>query len=88
MSRVPAVDEVLTRAQVEETAATIAAVQEPSGAIPWSPGEHTDVWNHLESAMALLVGDQRAAAERAFAWVRASQRGDGSWAMKIVAGVV
>ena len=50
--------QVLTRAQVEQTAASIVAVQEPSGAIPWTPGEHTDVWNHLEAAMALVVGDQ------------------------------
>ena len=77
-----------TRAQVEQTAASIAAEQEPSGAIPWSRGEHTDVWNHLESAMALMVGDQREAAERAFAWVRDTQRADGSWPMKIVAGEV
>ncbi|HEY0643563.1 MAG TPA: prenyltransferase [Nocardioides sp.] len=79
---------ILTRAQVEQTAATIAAEQEPSGAIPWSRGEHTDVWNHLESAMALMVGDQREAAQRAFAWVRDTQRADGSWPMKIVAGEV
>ena len=78
----------LTRAQVEQTAATIAAVQEPSGAIPWSRGEHTDVWNHLESAMALMVGGEREAAQRAFAWVRDTQRADGSWPMKIVAGEV
>ncbi|WP_439936187.1 prenyltransferase [Nocardia sp. N13] len=79
---------ILTRAQVEQTAATIAAVQEPSGAIPWSRGEHTDVWNHLEAAMALMVGGQREAAQRAFAWVRDTQRADGSWPMKIVAGEV
>ncbi|HEY0644206.1 MAG TPA: prenyltransferase, partial [Nocardioides sp.] len=79
---------ILTRAQVEQTAATIAAEQEPTGAIPWSRGEHTDVWNHLESAMALMVGDQREAAQRAFAWVRDTQRADGSWPMKIVAGEV
>ena len=84
----PAIGEILTRAQVEQTAASIVAVQEPSGAIPWSVGEHTDVWNHLESAMALMVGDQREAAERAFAWVRVTQRDDGSWPMKIVAGEI
>ena len=28
-------------------------MQEPSGAIPWAPGEHVDVWNHVEVAMAL-----------------------------------
>ncbi|GAB3023585.1 prenyltransferase [Nocardioides flavus (ex Wang et al. 2016)] len=80
--------EVLTRAQVEQTAATIEAMQEPSGAIPWTPGEHTDVWNHLEAAMALMVGGRREAAERAFAWVRETQRADGSWPMKTVAGEV
>lgn len=78
----------LTRAQVEQTAATIEAMQEPSGAIPWTPGEHTDVWNHLESAMALMVGGRRDAAERAFAWARERQRDDGSWPMKIVSGEV
>ncbi len=88
MSGVPSLDGILTRAQVEQTAATIEAVQEPSGAIPWSRGEHTDVWNHLESAMGLLVGGRREAAERAFAWVRGTQRADGSWPMKIVAGEV
>ncbi|WP_210502371.1 prenyltransferase/squalene oxidase repeat-containing protein [Nocardioides xinjiangensis] len=85
---VPPSGEVLNRAQVEQTAATIVAMQEPSGAVPWTPGQHTDVWNHLESAMALMVGDQREAAERAFAWARATQRSDGSWPMKIVAGHV
>jgi hypothetical protein len=80
--------EVLTRAQVEQTAATIAAMQEPSGAVPWTPGEHTDVWNHLESAMALMVGGQREAAHRAFHWARSTQRADGSWPMKVVDGEV
>jgi hypothetical protein len=78
----------LSRAQVEQTAATIVAMQEPSGAIPWTPGEHTDVWNHLESAMALTVAGEHDAAERAFAWARSTQRPDGSWPMKIVLGEV
>ena len=43
-------------------------MQEPDGAIPWTSGEHTDVWNHVEAAMALLVGGQVEAAERAYAW--------------------
>lgn len=80
--------DVLTTAQVEQTAATIVAMQESSGAIPWTPGEHTDVWNHLEAAMALMVGGRREAAERAFAWARETQRADGSWPMKIVVGEV
>jgi hypothetical protein len=82
------VDHVLTRAQVEQTAASIAAMQEPSGAVPWTTGEHTDVWNHVESAMALLVGGEVGASERAYEWVRTTQREDGSWPLKIVAGEV
>ena len=79
---------MLTTSQVEETAASIAAMQEPSGAIPWTTGQHTDVWNHVESAMALLVAGQVPASERAYEWVRATQRVDGSWPMKVVAGEV
>ena len=85
---VPAVDGILTAAQVAQTAAGIAAMQEPSGAIPWTPGEHTDVWNHVEGAMALLVGGEIEAAERAYRWCAEIQRPDGSFAMKIVNGVV
>ena len=83
-----AVDDVLTWAQVEETAASIAAMQEADGAIPWTVGEHTDVWNHVESAMALVVGGQVEAAERAYEWARSTQRSDGSWPMKIVGGLI
>jgi len=79
---------ILTRAEVEQTAASIVAMQESSGAIPWTIGEHTDVWNHVESAMALMVGGRRDAAEQAYEWVRTTQRHDGSWPLKIVAGEV
>jgi hypothetical protein len=79
---------VPTWAQVEESAAAIAAMQEPDGAIPWTVGEHTDVWNHVESAMALLAGGQVEAAERAYDWALSMQRADGSWPMKIVAGEI
>ena len=84
----PEVPGILTAAQVAETAASIAAMQEPSGAIPWTPGEHTDIWNHVEGAMALLVGGEVEAAERALAWVPTLQRHDGSWPLKIVEGRV
>lgn len=85
---VPHLDGVLSAAEVARTAETIAEMMEPSGAIPWSPGEHTDVWNHVEGAMALLVGGQVEAAERAYAWVPTVQRHDGSMPLKIVDGVV
>ncbi len=84
----PFVEGVLTAEQVAESAAAIAAMQEPCGAIPWTVGEHVDIWNHVESAMALLVGGEVDAAERAYAWVPTMQRADGSWPMKIVGGEV
>jgi hypothetical protein len=88
LARLPYVDGVLTATQVADTAASIARMQEPSGAIPWTVGEHVDIWNHVEAAMALLVGGQVEAAERAYEWVPTMQRADGSWPMKIVAGEV
>ena len=88
LARIPYVEGILAAEQVAETAASIAAMQEPSGAVPWTPGEHTDIWNHVEAAMALLVGGQVEASERAFAWVPTMQRADGSFPMKIVGGEV
>ena len=79
---------MLTRGEVAATAASIVAMQEPSGAIPWTVGQHTDVWNHVESAMALVVAGRVREAERAYRWAVSQQRADGSWPMKIVAGEV
>jgi hypothetical protein len=80
--------ELLTPAQVAASGAAIEAVQEPDGAVPWTVGGHADVWNHVEAAMALLVAGRDDAVERAWAWVRETQRHDGSWPMRTVAGVV
>ena len=88
LARIPYVDGVLSAAQVTESAASIAAMQEPSGAVPWTVGEHVDIWNHVEAAMAMLVGGQVEAAELAYAWIPTMQRADGSWPMKIVDGRV
>ncbi|QZY30644.1 prenyltransferase [Nocardioides coralli] len=85
---VPHLDGVLTAHDVRATARSIVAAQEPSGAIPWRVGGHTDVWNHVESAMGLVAAGERRAAERAYAWVATVQRHDGSVPMKIVAGEV
>jgi hypothetical protein len=65
--------------QVAETAASIAAVQLPNGMIPWFPGGHADPWNHVEAAMALVVGGHHQAAERAYAWLAGIQHPDGAW---------
>jgi hypothetical protein len=64
---------------VSETVEWIRAVQLPNGMIPWFAGGHGDPWNHLEAAMALTVGGAVAEAERAFDWLQATQRPDGSW---------
>jgi hypothetical protein len=88
LAGIPYVEGVLTAEEVARTAASIAAMQEPSGAVPWTVGAHVDVWNHVEAAMALLVGGQVEAAELAYAWVPTMQRADGSFPMKIVGGEV
>ena len=79
---------MLTPGEVAATGQSIVAMQEPSGAIPWTTGQHTDVWNHVESAMALVVAGRVREAERAYRWAVTQQRADGSWPMKIVAGEV
>lgn len=87
LARVPYVEGILTAQQVADTAASIVAMQEPWGAVPWTVGEHVDMWNHVEAAMAMLVGGEVEAAERAYAWMPGLQRADGSFPMKIVGGL-
>lgn len=80
--------ELLTAEQVAQSGRAIEAVQERDGAVPWTVGGHTDVWNHVEAAMALLVAGRHDAARRAWQWVRRTQRHDGSWPLKTVGGAV
>ena len=79
---------MLTPGEVAATAASIVAMQEPSGAIPWAPGQHTDVWNHVESAMALVVAGRVAEAERAYRWVVGHQLPFGgiAWSQEYAGG--
>jgi hypothetical protein len=84
----PAVPGILDADDVAATAASIARMQEPDGAVPWTTGQHVDVWNHVEGAMALLVGGQEEAALAAYDWCARWQRHDGSWPMKVVGGAV
>src|SRR6266487_3475659 len=83
----PAVAGILTADDVLTTGKSIAAMQEPSGAIPWPDG-HTDAWDHVECAMALTVCGLTDPARRAYEWLRRSQRGDGSWPKMTVCGRV
>ena len=80
--------DVLTSDQISRSGAAIAAVQEGDGAVPWKVGGHVDTWNHVESAMALLVAGQDDAVVRAWEWVIRTQRRDGSWPLKTTAGQV
>jgi hypothetical protein len=75
----PEVVGVLTASQVEETAASIAAVQCHDGMIPWSDGGHCDPWNHTEAAMGLTIGGFHKEALLAYQWLADSQLPDGSW---------
>ncbi len=85
---VPALPGLLDAEAVLATARAIAAVQEPSGAIPWFPGGHTDPWDHVECAMALSAAGLRHEAVGAYEWLRRTQRPDGTWPSRVRAGVV
>lgn len=86
--KAPEVAGVLTRAQCRQTARSIAAEQESSGAIPWFSGGHTDPWDHVECAMALTTAGLTEPARAAFEWSRRTQRPDGSWPLQTRAGTV
>ena len=70
---------ILSAGDIAETAESIAEWQLPTGMIPWFPGGHADVWNHVEATMALDICGRRHEVERAFTWLADTQREDGSW---------
>ncbi|MGE0215533.1 prenyltransferase [Mycolicibacterium sp.] len=88
MSDVPSVPGVFTADQCLQTARSIAATQEPTGAIPWSVGGHTDPWDHIENAMALTAAGLLEPARAAFEWSRRTQRPEGSWPIQLRNGVI
>jgi len=77
----------LSEADLLATGASIARAQERSGAIAWPDG-HVDAWDHVECAMALSACGLRGPARRAYGWLRATQRADGSWPRSTAGGVV
>lgn len=60
-------------------AGLIADTQQPNGEIPWSEGDKTDPWDHVESAMGLAIGGYFKESVLAFEWMRQNQLEDGSW---------
>ena len=75
----PAVDGVITAAEVAASAQHLLTLQTSAGMIPWWPGGHCDPWNHVEAAMALDVAGHHDAARPAYDWLADIQRDDGSW---------
>lgn len=57
----------------------ILEIQTDDGAIPWTENGIFDPWNHVESAMGLVVAGEHRAALRAYEYLRATQNEDGSW---------
>ena len=88
MPEIPNVPGVFTADQCRQTAESIAATQERSGAIPWSVGGHTDPWDHIENAMALTAAGLLGPARAAFEWSRRMQRPDGTWPIQLRDGVI
>ncbi|HUO40185.1 MAG TPA: prenyltransferase [Mycobacterium sp.] len=84
----PSLGGVLTAEQCRQTALSIAASQESSGAIPWFEGGHTDPWDHVECAMALTAAGLPGPARAAFEWCGHMQRPDGSWPIELRAGAI
>lgn len=70
---------VITTDELRRSGEHLASLQTSAGMIPWFPGGHCDPWNHVESAMALDLVGLSAEAERAYDWLIATQRPDGSW---------
>ena len=78
----PELSGLLSRRQAAVTACAIADGQLRSGCIPGTPGGAADPWNHVEAAMALDVAGLESEAERAYFWLAATQRSDGSWGVR------
>lgn len=71
---------ILTDDEIDATVSAIAAVQLPTGCIPWFEGGPCDPWDHVEATMALTAGGRLAEAELGFRWMASVQRPDGAWA--------
>ncbi|GAA1448211.1 prenyltransferase [Nocardiopsis tropica] len=83
---------VLSAEQLHRSAHYLARSQEEDGAIPWFPGGHTDVWDHVECAMALTVTglsvpEHGEAARRAYLWLEGTRHPEGGWPAKFRQGV-
>lgn len=69
----------LSNAEIQATAAWIAAQQRPSGEIPWCPDGKTDPWDLVHAAMGLSMAGRVTEAAAAFRFLARTQNEDGSW---------
>ena len=72
---------------IDDICNLIAQTQLASGEIPWSEGQKTDPWDHIEAAMGLNIGGYRRQAEHAYEWLAGMQHADGSWYAAYMQGV-
>lgn len=64
---------------LDVTGEWIASHQRPDGAIPSFRGRRMDPWDHVQSAMALVVTGRYEAARAAFRFLAKTQGADGAW---------
>ena len=64
---------------IHAVTALIAETQMENGEIPWSTGDKTDPWDHVEAAIGLCIGGEYQKAHMAYRWLAETQLADGSW---------
>jgi hypothetical protein len=79
---------LLSESERRQSVDSIESLQIADGLILWTPGGHSDPWNHVESAMALDVDARFGASRHAYEWMKSNQRPDGSWHQYYVASGV
>jgi len=64
---------------IDAVTGLIADTQKENGEIPWSIGDKTDPWDHIEAAIGLCIGGEYEKARLAYRWMAETQLADGSW---------
>lgn len=72
-------DLTLSQLEIEASAMWMESLQLESGLIPWHSGGHIDPWNHIESVVALAIGNREFAVRRALDGLLKLQNRDGSF---------
>jgi len=70
---------LLTPQEIAETGAFLVARQTPEGKLPWVPDAKFDPWDHIHSAMGLVLAGRLDSALKAYRYLVQSQLPDGGW---------